>query len=105
MFFKEHNNILLQLSIVITSGSALEESLWRMRGSAAWVIMAAVFVCGLFGSSDAVMSSVLRHQQRSHVARGGRHTGPYHRPAGGSVGRMYKGSGIKHVVHTLPSGL
>jgi hypothetical protein len=67
--------------------------------------MAAVFVCGLCGSSDAVMSSVMRHQQRSHVARGGRHTGPYHRPAGGSVGRMCKGSGIKHVVHTLPSGL
>ena len=48
--------------------NALAESLWRMRGSAAWVIMAAVFVCGLCGSSDAVMSSVLRHQQRSHGA-------------------------------------
>eukprot|EP00277_Geminigera_cryophila_P041456 CAMPEP_0173096222 /NCGR_PEP_ID=MMETSP1102-20130122/32688_1 /TAXON_ID=49646 /ORGANISM="Geminigera sp., Strain Caron Lab Isolate" /LENGTH=66 /DNA_ID=CAMNT_0013986849 /DNA_START=1 /DNA_END=198 /DNA_ORIENTATION=- len=41
-----------------------------VRASAAWVIMVAVFVCGLCGSSDAVMSSVLRHQQRSHVARG-----------------------------------
>ena len=49
--------------------NALEEALWSMRGSAAWVIMAAVFVCGLCGSSDAVMASVLRHQQRSHVAR------------------------------------
>ena len=103
IFFKEHKNIVLKESMIIAI--ALEELLWRMRGSAAWVFMVAVFVCGLCGSSDAVMAPVLRHQQRSHVARGGHHTGPHHRPARGSVGRMCKGSGIKYVVHTLPSGL
>jgi len=53
------------------------------------------------------MASVLLHQQHSHVARGGRHTGPYQTPAGASalVRQMCKGSGIKYVVHTLPSGL
>jgi len=66
IFFKEHKIIVLKESMIITN--TLEESLWRMRGSAAWVIMAAVFVCGLCGSSDAVMSSVLCRYIRCQVA-------------------------------------
>jgi len=78
----------------------------RGCGVVAWcAVMATVFLCRLCGSSDAVMASVPRHQAHRHIARGGRHTGPYNRPAGASVGRMCKGSGIKHVVHTLPSGV
>jgi len=78
----------------------------RGCGVVAWcAIMAAVFVCGLRGSSDVIMAFVLRHQAHRHVARGGCHAGPYNRLAGASVGRMCKGSGIKHLVHTLPSGL
>jgi len=75
-------------------------------GVVAWcAVMAAVFACGRCGSSDAVMACVLRHQAHQHVAPRGHHTGPYNRPGGASVGQMCKGSGIKHVVHTLPSGL
>jgi len=78
----------------------------RGCGVVAWcAVMAAVFLCGLCGSSDTVMASVLRHQAHQHVARSSHHTGPYNKLAGVSVGRMCKGPGIKHVVHTLPSGL
>ena len=110
MFAKEHNiQCLSDISFEEPTPAAVGKlETKRMRGCgvvASWAVMTVDFVCGLCGSSDAVMASVLCHQAQRHVAPGGRHTGPYHRPAGASVGRMRKGSGIKYVVHTLPSGL
>jgi len=69
--------------------------------------MTAAYVCTMCSRSDAQMSEIIRHQQRSMH---GRIDGPYHLPSAvGAQSRTCKGSGIKHVVlllvHHMPVGL